>query len=150
MDRRTAIAGISAIAAAAISSAQAAEKKDKMDHSHHHHHGPAKNQALMDATSACIGAGERCLAHCLVLMGDGDKSMAECARNVNQMLATCRALQSLAAQNSARLKQMAKLAGEACASCEQACKKHADKHQECKDCMESCAACAKECKKAAA
>ena len=147
MDRRTVLTGIGAIAAAAVSSAHAA---DKMDHEHHHHHGPAKYQALLDATSACVNAGELCLAHCIMLLGEGDKSMATCARNVNQMLAMCRATQSLAAQDAEVLKAVAKVCAEACSSCEKACKEHADKHQECKNCMESCAACAKECKKVAA
>lgn len=45
--------------------------------------------------------------------------------------------------------RLAAIAMDACNQCEEACKKHAEKHEECKACGESCAACAKECKKLA-
>lgn len=150
MDRRTVLTGLTALAAAAMTQNVVAEDNKGHEHMHHHHHGGNKYQALIDATAGCLNAGEICLAHCIQLLGEGDTSMAECARNVNQMLAVCRAVHDLAAQESSFLPAMAKIAAETCKACMQACKKHADKHQQCKDCMNSCETCSKECAKVAA
>lgn len=123
---------------------------------HHHHdmgghvHTANPYTALATSASDCIQKGEACLSHCLIVLGQGDKDMAECAQGVNQMLALCAALQQLANQNSKLTPRMAALAMDACNQCEEACKKHAKEHDECKVCGESCAACAKECKKFAA
>ncbi len=148
MNRRELLLGGMALAGAAIvGNAQAAEHDMSM---HDHHHASPANTALAASASDCVQKGEVCLSHCLVLLGQGDKDMAACAQSVNQMLALCGALQQLANQNSKLLPKLAAIAMDACNQCEQACKKHADKHQECKACGESCAACAKECKKLAA
>lgn len=115
---------------------------------HDHHHvasGAAKHQAIIDAAGACVAKGQACLAHCLVLLGAGDKSVGDCAQAVNQMLATCGALQNLAAQASPLVGSMAKVALAACKECQKACRPHAAKHVECKACMESCAECIKQC-----
>jgi hypothetical protein len=93
-----------------------------------------------------LTVGEACLAHCLILLGEGDKEMAECAKSVNQMLAICGSLHKLASQNSAYTARFAKLAADVCSDCEKACRKHEKKHAECKACAEACAACLKECK----
>jgi Cys-rich four helix bundle protein (predicted Tat secretion target) len=81
-----------------------------------------------------------------VLLADGDKAMAACAKTVNQVLAMCSALQALAGQQSSQVPAMAKVTLEACEVCEKECRKH-EVHPECKACAESCIACAKECKK---
>ena len=146
MDRRTMLMGMGAALAAAgtTGSVHAAH-----DHHHHHHHAMNKNTALADSATDCVQRGEVCLAHCHELLGDGDKAMAACAKSVNEMLAVCGALGSLAAQNAASLKQMAAVAADVCKRCEDECKKHS-KHVECKDCGEACALCRKECLKLAA
>ncbi len=122
------------------------------DAHHHHHHAasatPAK--AVIAAATDCLVKGEACLAHCLVLLGEGDKDMAACARSVSQMLPVCTALQKLAIQDSKYLKSYAALAAQVCEDCEKECRKHEKKHDECKACAESCAACLKECKALAA
>ena len=144
MNRREALLSGAAIAAAAVvGRVQAAEMA-------HHHHAAMANAGLTTAAVDCIQKGQVCLSHCLQLLGQGDKEMAACAKSVNQMLALCGALQSLANQESAYLPQLAKIAMDACNQCEDECKKHADKHEACKACGESCNACAKECKKIAA
>ncbi len=144
MNRREALLSGAALAAAAfVGHAQAAEME-------HHHHAAMVNAGLVAAAVDCIQKGQVCLSHCLQLLGQGDKEMAACAKSVNQMLALCGALQSLANQESAYLPQLAKIAMDACNQCEDECKKHADKHEACKACGESCNACAKECKKIAA
>lgn len=123
------------------------------EHAHHGKTGgtPAsgKHAALITATGDCIAKGEACLSHCLVLLGQGDKAMADCAQSVNQMLATCTALQKLAAQEAKATKAMAKLALDVCQECEKACRKHEQHHAVCKACAESCAECVKQCKAAA-
>lgn len=141
MNRREALAITAALAAAVTTTATAA------DHSHHH---GAANAPLLDATAQCMAKGEACLAHCLVLLGQGDKAMGECATAVNQMLAACTALNKLAAQGSRLVKSMAGVAREACSECEAACRKHAEKHAECKACLDACVECGKQCKAAIA
>lgn len=112
----------------------------------HHHGGSAPYQELIDSTAGCVTKGEACMAHCLVLLGQGDKTMAGCAQSVNQMLAVCNALLKLAAQNAKATKALAKLAGDVCADCEKECRKHAEKHSECKACADACADCIRQCK----
>jgi Cys-rich four helix bundle protein (predicted Tat secretion target) len=143
MDRREVLTGGALLAAAAMSNAVFAAD----EHEHHHHAMPSPAANLAVSASDCLQKGQVCIDHCLVLLGDGDKAMAACAQSVTQMLAVCTALQRLANANSKYLPQMARLAKDVCKDCEAECKKHADKHKQCKDCQESCAACAKECEK---
>jgi len=116
----------------------------------HHHEGMTGPKALIDTSAHCVVTGQACLNHCLMLLGDGDTSMADCARSVNEMLAICGALQALAAQNAPALPKLAAVAADTCKQCEDACRKHEKKHQVCKDCADACADCLKECKKIAA
>ena len=62
------------------------------------------------------------------------------------MLASCRALISLAAAESKFAPRLAALCVDVCRACEAECKKHADKHKPCRECMESCGECAKACR----
>jgi Cys-rich four helix bundle protein (predicted Tat secretion target) len=147
MERRDAMKALAASVAAAVSGAALAA-----DHEHHHDHaGTAKrNAGLITASADCLKTGEACLAHCLYLLGNGDKEMAACAQSVNELLASCTALMKLAGQDSRYVPAFAKVAAEVCANCEKECRKHAEHHAECKACADSCAACVKECKKVAA
>ncbi len=146
MNRRELLLGGVALASASIAGKAFAVEA----HDHHHHHVGTVNMDLISATSDCVQKGEICLAHCLVLWGQGDQEMASCAQSVNQMLAVCGALQLLAAQESAFLPNQAKIAMDVCKECEEECKKHADMHEACKACMEGCVSCYKQCKKIAA
>ena len=146
MERREMLGALGALALSGI----AADAANAAGEHSHHHAGGAKYQSLINAAADCISKGEVCLAHCLVLLGDGDKSMAGCARSVSQMLALCGALQKLAAQSAPQTRALAKMALDACTECEKECKKHADKHAECRDCRESCLECIKQCKAVAA
>lgn len=143
MERREVLAGIAATAFAGIAAAA-----NEAEHQHHHHHpkGNSKYRNLARSAADCLTTGEACMAHCHVLLSEGDKVMAACAQSVNQLLAVCAALQKLAAQQSPHTKAMARLAMEVCLECEKECRKHEKKHQECADCADSCAGCAKECK----
>ncbi|WP_412478244.1 Csp1 family four helix bundle copper storage protein [Azonexus sp. IMCC34839] len=146
MERRDMLKTVAAAVAGAISSSAMAA-----DHDHHHDHGGAmRNASLVASTADCLKAGEACLAHCIYLLGNGEKEMAACAQSVNEMMAVCTALMKLASQDSKLVPAMAKLAADACANCEKECRKHEKKHPECKACAEACAACLKECKKLSA
>ena len=142
MNRRDILIGGAALAGAALSAAAMAGEHD------HHQHGAASS--LATALADCIQKGQVCQSHCLDLFAEGEKSMAACAKSVNQMLTLCAALQQLANQQSQHTAKLAGLALQACRECEEECKKHADKHEACKACGESCKACAKECEKIAA
>ena len=141
MNRRDALVNSGAVMLAAASSAALSQEHD---HSKMGHGGP--NQTLVAAAADCVVKGQACLAHCLILLAEGDKTMGGCSKMVNQMLAVCGALQNLASQQSPLLPALAKVALEACQQCVQECSKHKDKHAECKACMESCQNCAKQCK----
>lgn len=138
MNRREALFATGALLATTVAAAA--------DHEHHHHDGAHPWQAVLDTAGICIEKGEVCLTHCIMLMGEGDRSMAACAASVRDMLASCRALVGLAAAESKFAPKLAAFCAEVCDACEAECKKHADKHKPCKECMESCIECAKACK----
>ncbi len=114
--------------------------------SHKHHGNGAAGSALVVASLDCVAQGEACLQHCFEMMSSGDTSMAKCAKSVREMMIYCGALSQAAIQDSKRLKQLAKIAAEACEDCEAACREHAKKHETCKRCADSCAECLKQCK----
>lgn len=146
MNRRELLLGAAAMAAAATTGRVFAAEPDA--HAHHHNMS-TRNTGLIEAASDCVLKAQICLQHCLVLLGQGDKTMAACAKSASQVEAVCGALQKLAAAEAKNLPQMAKVAMDVCKECEEECKK-TEKHPECKACMEACAACYKECKKIAA
>ena len=145
MDRRGLLftMGVAAVSASALSGIA-------QDMSHHNvaEMGGAKNQMLIDAASKCTSAAELCTSHCIEMIAAGDKAMTACAAGSREVAVICSGLRSLAAQNSAHLASYAKVAAEACKSCEAECRKHAQ-HSVCKDCADACAACASECSKIA-
>jgi Cys-rich four helix bundle protein (predicted Tat secretion target) len=147
MNRRNAIANASAVIVAALGTAALAQEHD---HSKMMGASGGKYQLLADTTADCVAKGQACIAHCLILMADGDKEMGACAKAANQMLALCTALQSLANQQSSLVPALAKTALEACQLCEKECRKHEKHHATCKACADSCAACIKQCKAVAA
>jgi Cys-rich four helix bundle protein (predicted Tat secretion target) len=145
--RRSVIGAAAGGALLAAGLAGPAAQAEEVDHSAMGHtSGPAPHQKLIDAALHCVNRGEVCTNHCIKQLAAGDTSLADCMRTVQAMNATCAALARLAALQSPRLQQMAKLTIEVCSDCEAQCKKHADHHAECKACMESCQACIKECK----
>lgn len=156
MDRRNLIQSGALAASALVALAARAQQTAAQGggHEHHHHHhghgGGGKYDMLMKSTAHCAMTGEACLAHCLVLLGQGEKEMAGCATSVNQLLAACGALQKLAGQNSPYTARFAGLVGQMCADCEKECRKHENRHAECKACADACADCLQECRKVAA
>lgn len=129
-DRRKFLAGTAAALTVAAMPAVAADK--------HHHHHHEKHNNLVDAADECVATGKACLNHCLILLGDGDTSMKECSKNVNEMIPVCNAMATLALSDSKNLKAMAEVCLASCKDCKAACKDHINDHVECKDCYEAC------------
>lgn len=142
MQRRQILLGASATALGALAS-----KSFAMQHEHHDH--STVNQELVTTASNCISTGEICLTHIHEVMATGDKSLAECGRKVNELIAACTALRSLAAQKSSFVPKYAKLTTEVCKSSEAECRKFAKEHPECKECGDACLACIAACNKVA-
>ena len=115
---------------------------------HVHVHGADTN--LAEAAYACIGKGQSCLAHCIGMLAAGDLSMAGCAPAVHDMHAVMQGLAAAAASGSKHLKALARVAMEFCKDCEAECRKHADKHAVCRECMEACARTIAACQKTTA
>lgn len=149
MNRRELLLGAAAIAAAATAGRAFAAGHDHDDMTHDHHAMSSRNDKLIAAAADCVLTANNCQQHCLVLLGQGDKSMAACAQSSSQVSAVCAALQQLASAESKHLPQLAKVAMGICKECEEECKK-TEQHPECKACKEACAACYEECRKIAA
>jgi len=106
------------------------------DHAGHH----ASDDATLAVAAECLKTGEVCVQHCFMLLGQGDTSMAACARSAYDMLAVTRALLALAAGPSEQLAAQARVALAVGERCEAECRKHEGKHAACKACAESCKA----------
>lgn len=144
MDRRDLLQSAAALSIAAMAGPAAAAGKPE-EHMKMDHHQGSPYGALAHAATHCVMLGEACIGHCLELLGQGDKAMAECAKSVEQMMAACNALRQLATWNSAYVPRMARVVMDMCKDCEQACRKHEQMHQSCRDCAEACADCTRAC-----
>ena len=69
MNRRESLFGAGAVLLAA---AQTPALAQGMAHDHSHMHHCASLQSLQLAAADCVVKGQSCLAHCLVLLADGD------------------------------------------------------------------------------
>ncbi len=121
----------------------AAAGHEKHDHSASAAHGP--NAELIETAHECIANGDACMAHCLRMFAAGDTSMAACAASVQEMVQACETLSKFAAADSRHLRSVAEFCKAVCEDCEEACKKHASKHEVCQACVESCQRCAEAC-----
>ncbi|MBX3264290.1 MAG: Csp1 family four helix bundle copper storage protein [Labilithrix sp.] len=113
----------------------------------HAHHGG--DPALFEAAQACLAKGEACVAHCLAMLASGDASMGGCAKSVHEMRSVMQGLATAAASGSKHLPALAKVAMEFCKDCEVECRRHADKHVACKDCLDACTRTIAACQKVA-
>ena len=104
----------------------------------HEDHAPKHPDAL-NAVNDCVVKAQQCAAHCLVAFQEGDTTLADCARKVNEMLPICKAFSYQVASNSPYVKTLSAVCRQACKDCEAECRKHEDKHLECKECAEACA-----------
>ncbi len=134
LSRRDLLVGAGALAATFASGSTLAAS-----HTAHRHedHAP-KHPQLLKAINKCLTTGQLCITHCLVVFKEGDTSLAECAQKVHEMYAICNAYAYLVAANSTYVKDYAKICRVACDDCEKECRKHDDKHVECKDCGDAC------------
>lgn len=112
----------------------------------HHGHG---NAEIVEAAQGCIAKGQACVAHCLALFASGDASMGGCGKSSYEMHQVMLGLAAAASSGSKNLAALAKAAIEFCKDCETECKKHADKHPVCKDCMDACTKTIAACQKLA-
>ncbi|MDO4637340.1 MAG: four-helix bundle copper-binding protein [Lautropia sp.] len=159
MDRRSFMGSTAAVSLASLPLVASAAGKTAAAHGEHAAHvkhtmagmevgaQPNPYQEVLETAGHCVTRAEACLAHCIRALSEGDQSMADCARAVNQMLALCQALQRLAAQRSALTSVVAKTCIEACRQCADACQPHIDHHVECRDCHDACLTCIKACEK---
>ena len=92
------------------------------------------------AAAECHRAGERCLEHCIRLLGSGNTAMADCARTVHEMLPICAAVGPLAAARSEHARALAAICKATCESCLAACAPHRSHHAECAACADACEA----------
>jgi len=148
ISRRDVVKSAIAVTAAVASGAVLAED----DHKDHEHHGHAVNPNLSIADSAmdCVKTGQLCIEHCMQLFRQGDTTLVECADLGLELLAMCGALAQMVSYQSKHLGAVAKVCISVCKDCEDECRKHEDKHVECKECADACAACIKECEKVVA
>jgi Cys-rich four helix bundle protein (predicted Tat secretion target) len=115
-----------------------------------HVHAHGGNPELAEAAQGCLTKGEACISHCLGMLASGDTSMGGCAKAAYEMHAVMQGLATAAAGGSKHLPALAKVAMEFCKDCEAECKKHADKHVSCKDCMDACTRTIAACQKVTA
>jgi Cys-rich four helix bundle protein (predicted Tat secretion target) len=146
MERRDFIAAMGAAAAAASVTSAFAEEAATGAHVHHH---PPKYKALADAAGKCALDGDSCLRHCFGMLSMNDTSMAACTTAAFDVIAGCRALETLASVNSPHTPAMAKTVEAMCVACKKECDKF-PQYSECVDMAASCKSCAEECRKAAA
>jgi Cys-rich four helix bundle protein (predicted Tat secretion target) len=106
-----------------------------------------RRASLVAATNDCVSRGQACLSHCMETFVAGDTTMAECARAVQEMLATCQAFGVLAANDSVALRPMAQACIAVCEECEKQCRVHEDHQPECRECADACAALVREARK---
>jgi len=142
--RRELLAGAAALALAKAAAASGSEA-----HAGHGSHG-AKNEQLVTTAQACVASGEACLNHCFAEFAEGNTELASCAASVQELLAACRSLVTLAAQDSKHLTQFAAATRAVCESCEVECRKHEKMHALCKLCADDCKACIEACEAHAA
>ncbi len=146
ISRRALLIGAGAVGAAVASGISLAG--DAPGHKHEHH--APKNPTVLDAVNDCVVKAQQCAAHCLVAYQEGDTTLADCARKVNEMLPICRAFSYQLAANSPYVKALSAVCRQACEDCEKECRVHEDKHVECRECAEACAQVVAEIQKLAA
>jgi Cys-rich four helix bundle protein (predicted Tat secretion target) len=144
MERRESMTTLGA--AAAVLSAMPALAEGAKPGAQHMH--PPKYKTLSDAAGKCLVDGDYCLGHCFGMRSMNDASLAGCSTASFDVIAGCRALETLAAVNSAAVSSLVKVTADICL----ACKKECDKFPQYCYCLaigESCKACAEEGKTAA-
>ncbi|MCE9501865.1 MAG: four-helix bundle copper-binding protein [Leptospira sp.] len=144
MTRKDLLKSASILAAVSLAGKISADE----DHSHHKTTGKTFEQ-LAHCAALCVENGSACLRHCIDILASGDKSIANCAKSVQDLIPVCNTLMALASTGSPFLKKYAAVCIEVCKACEEECNKHAKKHSVCKECADSCKECIVQLKKIA-
>lgn len=116
----------------------------------HDHSAMTGHMALVEAALHCKRDGLACMQHLQALLVMGDTSLANCLAGVNDMLAICEPLITMASNHSTNLPALAAVAAVISEECEAVCRTHAADHVQCATLADSCAACARECRAVAA
>jgi Cys-rich four helix bundle protein (predicted Tat secretion target) len=140
LPRRDFLLATGAVALGVAQSAQAAEEK-------HMHHAAGQYADLAHEAQHCVMQGNACLSHCIVDLKSGNLELVDCLSRVEELIAVCKALGTIAALGSEHVPAMAAVTKEVCVTCEEECRKFADKHDECAACADACLDCIKECDK---
>ena len=135
ISRRALLVGAGALGATLATGASLAG--DAPGHRHEDH--APQNPDVLSEVNDCIVQAQQCIAHCLVAYQEGDTTLADCARKVNEMLPICKAFSYQLAGNSPYVKALSAVCQQACKDCEKECRVHEDKHVECRECAEACA-----------
>jgi Cys-rich four helix bundle protein (predicted Tat secretion target) len=145
LTRRTFLLSTSGGLLAALAPALAHAEENAAKHAAH-----GQYHDLADAALNCVGWGERCQKHIMGLFASGDTSLVQCSARIQDMIAVCGAVASLAAAESEYLKPLAKVCIDVCESCEKECRKHEQRHAICKETADACARLLVACKKVVA
>lgn len=97
-------------------------------------------RSLVKPYQACTSAIATCIAHCQVLLAEGDKSVGDCLRTALDCDVTCGATLKAAGLNSDYTPALARTAVQSMQVCIEACKPHLEHHAECKACHDACVA----------
>ncbi len=139
LPRRDFLLASGGLALAASGSVAAAEEG-------HEHHG-GKFAALAKEAQHCITTGNACISHCIMDMRAGSLDLTECLASVMELVSICTAMAKFAALESDHVPAVAAVTKAVCITCEEECRKFADKHTVCADCADACLACIEECDK---
>jgi len=104
----------------------------------HEHCLPRRFDAVVGPFQACTVAMGNCIAHCQMMLADGDTSMADCLRTALDADVVCNATLRAASLNSKLTPALAAVAVTAMEACVAACKPHVEHHAECKACHDAC------------
>lgn len=142
-NRRNLLKGIGLTTAALGTGLAFKANAEMVDHSMMHHDIPIDPslEELMDYQLECIKMGEICNQHCMHMFQMGDTTLADCSISVQELVAACNVVLKLASFNSSHLNDFIRASIKVCETCEEECKKHAEKHIQCKDCAEACRDC---------
>jgi Cys-rich four helix bundle protein (predicted Tat secretion target) len=123
MERREFVTALGAAAAVmSVSQAFAKEGDDAVSPPVKHMH-PPKYKALMESAAKCVSTGNECLRHCFGMLSMNDASMADCTKASYDLVATCGALETMAAVNSTFTPALAKTVADVCMACKKECDK---------------------------
>ena len=89
-----------------------------------------------------------CLYADKYVLATGDGAMVECQEAVLSMVPVVESMAvnaAMAFPSEALLQQLAKVYGEFCDYCAEACEPHAEHYAECKNCMDRCRECSDAC-----